>query len=183
MMDRRMSRTALAFAIVCLTILRFERAARAAQAFSDATMLGEIDCYISTALWPTSASEPMLGFKRGFIKLVADGRGNLTEGNLHFEGDFFPQSAPPEHGSCIFDLSQGTYHVDSGGSGKATMTFLLHEGGGQPGCTSIYSLKVPRQKTIEPDFLMVPSSSIGWKGYSAVMTPVGIAAIMCEPKR
>ncbi|MGO9450015.1 MAG: hypothetical protein ACLQDV_03045 [Candidatus Binataceae bacterium] len=169
--------------ISCLTFLCSSRPIQAGQAFSDSTMSGEIDCYISTALWPASAGEPMLGFKRGFIRLVADGKGTLTEGNLHFEGDFFPQTAPPEHGSCIYDLSQGTYRLSADGSGKATMTFLLHEGGGQPVCTSIYSLKVPRKKIIEPDFILVSSASGEWKGYSTLMGPLGVAAIMCEPKR
>jgi len=156
MRDRLLSIAAKLAIVLCLGLAE---SLHAAQPFSDSTMLGEIDCYISTALWPASADEPMLGLKRGFIRLTADGKGNLTEGNLHFEGDSFPQSAPPEHGSCIYDLSKGTYRLNSDGSGKAVMTFFLHEGGGQPGCTSVYSLKVPRQKTLEPDFILVSSRS------------------------
>ena len=182
MPNRCCVKVAREFVMVCLSFLCLESVAYSGNTFSNATIVGEIDCYISTALWPASVSEPMLGLKRGFTRLVADGKGNLTEGTLHFEGDFFPQTAPPEHGSCIFDLSQGTYHVDSGGSGTTTMTFLLHEGGGQPGCTSIYSLKVPRQRTIESNFLLVPSR-VSWKGYSTMMSPIGVAAIMCEPMR
>lgn len=182
-MRNRLLSIATELAIAGLVFLGLGGPLQAGQAFSDSTMAGEIDCYISTALWPASAAEPMLGFKRGFISLVADGRGALTEGNLHFEGDFFPQTAPPEHGSCIYDLSQGTYSLSADGSGKAVMTFLLHEGGGQPGCTSVYSLKVPRQKTIEPDFILVSSGSAEWKGYSTITSPLGVAAIMCEPKR
>ena len=36
---------------------------------------------------------------------------------------------------------------------------------------------------MEPDFILVSSRSGDWKGYSTMMGPLGVAAIMCQPKR
>ena len=52
MPDRSCVKVAREFVMVCLSFLCLESFAYSDSTFSNATIVGEIDCYISTALWP-----------------------------------------------------------------------------------------------------------------------------------
>jgi hypothetical protein len=95
----------------------------------DAGLRGSIVCSLTGAKFPAAVGEPLVVTYTGSMDLVADGAGKFVSGHMttHGVGDIatIRNSRP-----CDFNLTAGTYVMNSDGTGQSEMSWAYWEGGG-----------------------------------------------------
>jgi hypothetical protein len=95
----------------------------------DGGLRGPIVCSLTGAKFPAAVGEPLAVTYTGSMDLVADGTGKFVSGHMttHGAGDIaiIRNSRP-----CDFNLTAGTYVMNSDGTGKSQTSWAYWEGGG-----------------------------------------------------
>jgi len=95
----------------------------------DAGLRGSIVCSLTGAKFPAAVGEPLAVTYSGSMELVADGAGTFISGHMttHGAGDIaiIRNSRP-----CDFNLTSGSYVLNSDGTGKSETSWVYWEGGG-----------------------------------------------------
>ena len=101
----------------------------AADPVGDAVLRGSIVCSLTGAKFPASVGEPLAVTYTGPMELVADGAGKFVSGHMttHGTGDIaiIRNSRP-----CDFNLTAGSYAMNSDGTGHSETSWVYWEGGG-----------------------------------------------------
>jgi hypothetical protein len=95
----------------------------------NASLRGFIRCSLTGAKFPAAVGEPLAVTYTGSMDLVADGAGKFVSGHMttHGAGDFaIVRTSRP----CDFNLSSGTYILNSDGIGHSETSWNYWEGGG-----------------------------------------------------
>ena len=94
--------------------------------YSDSSLTGTYECKITVFAWPHDHQDPLMPNSQGQSEVVADGAGKLSDGSMSLHSVREENEGLP----CKYGLRNGTYKINSDGSGRTDGEWKMLEGGG-----------------------------------------------------
>jgi hypothetical protein len=152
-----------------LLMLTFPPIAMGDPTFSNAVIQGQYKCVLTAYGLPAKANEPFAVTATGDITVAADGNGKLTGGTWDHTID-----APGAHMGCKLTMSDGTYSINSDGSGAENTKWQLLKNDSSPDC-STYFPDAPAGTA-----QLVVTNPEGKTFYTSSLSPFAILAVACQ---
>lgn len=154
---------------ILLALLTLSPIALCDPAFSNAIIQGQYKCWLTAYAVPPKASQQFAVTATGDLTLAADGNGNFTAGTWDHAID-----APGAHVGCKLRLTEGTYSINSDGSGWQTTKWQLMNNDSSPECSSYFS-DAPSGTA-----QLVVTDREGKIFYTSSLSSLAILAVACQ---
>jgi hypothetical protein len=138
-------------------------------AYSNSIIQGQYKCFLTAYSLPAKANQPFAGTATGDLTLAADGNGKLTSGTWDHTID-----TSGAHVGCKLTLTEGTYSLNSDGSGSESTKWQLMESDSSPDCSTYF----PDAPTGTAQ--LVVTNPEGKTFYTSSISPYAILAVACQ---
>jgi D-alanyl-D-alanine-carboxypeptidase/D-alanyl-D-alanine-endopeptidase len=153
-----------------------ERNALTPPKFTNSSIEGAYHCALSAFPLPTTITNPFTVAATGDIRLVADGKGNFSDGSWDHH-----IAAPGLDMTCKLKMVSGSYSVGSDGTGTQQTSWKLIVEGSSHGCYQFFSPARPPAAFASP---AIVKDTAGATFYTTSINPFAVLATVCqrEPK-
>jgi hypothetical protein len=137
--------------------------------FSNAVIQGNYKCVLTAYGLPAKANQQFAVTATADITVTADGNGKLTGGTWDHTID-----APGAHMGCKLTMSEGTYSINSDGTGSENTKWQLLKNDSSPDCSTYFSDNPAGTAQL------VVTDPAGKIFYTSSISPFGILAVACQ---
>ena len=150
-------------------MLTFPRIAIGEPTYSNEVLQGQYKCVLTAYGLPAKANQPFAVTATADLTMAADGNGKPTAGTWDHTID-----APGAHMGCKFTMSEGTYSINSDGTGSETTKWQLLKNDSSPDCSTYFS------DTPTGTAQLVVTNPEGKIFYTSSLSPFAILAVACQ---
>jgi hypothetical protein len=154
---------------VLLATLTFSPIAMGDPAFSNAVIQGQYKCALTGYGLPAKANQPFAVTATADLTVTADGNGKFTAGTWDHTID-----APGAHMGCKLTMSEGTYSINSDGTGAENTKWQLLKNESSPDCSTYFSDNPAGTAQL------VVTDPAGKIFYTSSLSPLAILAVACQ---
>jgi hypothetical protein len=137
--------------------------------FSNSVIQGQYKCVLTAYALPAKANQPFAVTATGEITVTADGNGKLTGGTWDHTID-----APGAHMGCKLTMSEGTYSINSDGTGAENTKWQLLKNDSSRDCSTYFSDNPAGTAQL------VVADPAGKIFYTSSLSPLAILAVACQ---